>query len=295
LMAELSDLTSGESGSMTASPANGFQQVVFEPNATTCSSRPYGFHPMYATSSEHTRVPWAAHSYNVAFSDEIGHFEYCPKVVSQDGSGDLGTFVCASATSASDPGAVDSDDKDGNCAQAALSTLIKIDGCTGTDGDFDGPAYTRVWPGSTPNRGLERRLDPQPLRFTSPLFNDDRNYARVAFEADLPAIEAGQGCSTLTGAGCTNPPAAAQFYPLFTTTSNLAAALGGNNQAADPGCAWQFGGTTIIGTTNTFGGTSATAFGTTLLPLVYARVSGPVTRFNNYRRIVNGNPCPAAK
>ena len=34
---------------------------------------------MYATSSEHTRVPWAAHSYNVAFSDEIGHFEYCDK------------------------------------------------------------------------------------------------------------------------------------------------------------------------------------------------------------------------
>ena len=32
---------------------------------------------MYSTSSEHTRVPWAAHSYNVAFSDEIGHFEYC--------------------------------------------------------------------------------------------------------------------------------------------------------------------------------------------------------------------------
>jgi hypothetical protein len=35
---------------------------------------------MYSTSSEHTRVPWAAHSYNVAFSDEIGHFEYCSAV-----------------------------------------------------------------------------------------------------------------------------------------------------------------------------------------------------------------------
>jgi hypothetical protein len=43
--------------------------------ASTCIQTPYAFHPMYATSSEHTRVPGAAHSYNVAFSDEIGHFE----------------------------------------------------------------------------------------------------------------------------------------------------------------------------------------------------------------------------
>jgi hypothetical protein len=35
---------------------------------------------MYSTSGEHTPVPWAARSYNVAFSDEIGHFEYCSVV-----------------------------------------------------------------------------------------------------------------------------------------------------------------------------------------------------------------------
>src|SRR6267378_522010 len=74
------------SGSMTASAQNGFQQVIFAPNATTCSSRPYDFHPMYATSSEHTRVPWAAHSYNVVFSDEIGHFEYCGAVDVEGGN-----------------------------------------------------------------------------------------------------------------------------------------------------------------------------------------------------------------
>src|SRR5262249_30490910 len=75
LQVTVQDLTSNASGSMTASAANGFRQVVFDPSATTCATRPYSFHPMYATSSEHTRVPWAAHSYNVAFSDEIGHFE----------------------------------------------------------------------------------------------------------------------------------------------------------------------------------------------------------------------------
>src|SRR5947207_3298288 len=75
---DIVDLTSGAVGSMTASVANQFGQVVFDPAAGTCTSRPYAFHPMYATSSEHTRVPWALHSYSVSFSDEIGHFEYCP-------------------------------------------------------------------------------------------------------------------------------------------------------------------------------------------------------------------------
>src|SRR5439155_16342941 len=71
------DLTTGQSGSMTASSGNGFAQVLYEPASATCHESAYSFRPMYSTSSEHTRVPWAAHNYNVAFSDEIGHFEYC--------------------------------------------------------------------------------------------------------------------------------------------------------------------------------------------------------------------------
>ena len=121
LVVRLHDQDTNESGSMTASGANGFQQVVFNPTATTCTSHPYDFHPMYSTASEHTRVPWAAHSYNVAFSDEIGHFEYCPHVHSSDGSGDLGTFDCDAGPTASDPGGADADDTV-NCAPASMST-----------------------------------------------------------------------------------------------------------------------------------------------------------------------------
>jgi hypothetical protein len=296
----LLDQDSDESGSMTASAANGFQQVIFDPAATTCTSRPYNFHPMYSTSSEHTRVPWAAHSYNVAFSDEIGHFEYCPHVASVDGSGNIGTFVCATP-SVSDPSGPDADDLEdfpghGNCAPASMSTRVKIDGCTGTDLDFDGPAYRTVWPGSTHDLANERRRSPAPVRFTTPLFNGDRNYARVAFEADLPAIEAGQGCSTRTGANCTNPPAGAQFYPIFSTTSGLGVGLEDDRKHADEArrsCAWQFAGPFLPNTTNTFGGTSATEFSTVLLPLVYPRPGGPVTRFEDYRRVLDTNPCPA--
>jgi hypothetical protein len=62
LVTRIDDLSTGQSGSMTASVANGFAQVNYDPNAATCTQNPYAFHPMYSTSSEHTRVPWAAHS-----------------------------------------------------------------------------------------------------------------------------------------------------------------------------------------------------------------------------------------
>jgi hypothetical protein len=310
----LNDLTTQESGSMTASPDNGFQQIIFDHNAATCSSRPYAFHPMYSTSSEHTRVTWAAHSYNTAFSDEIGHFEYCPQIVSSPHAGGaipagaMGSFNCASVPTASDPAGADADDQDpaaavANCAPASLSTLIRINGCTGTDGDFDSPAYKTVWPGSTENHAHERHFDPRPIRFSPPAFNDHRNYSRVAFEADLLAIEGAQGCSTITQAGCTNPPAGAEFYPIFTTARSLTVGLSGdgNDQRASDqdegadhdqsGCAWQFGGLHFSGTTNTFGGTSTTEFSTTAPPLVYPRPTGPVIRFNDYRRALSDNPC----
>jgi hypothetical protein len=302
LRVALDDVSANTSGSITASPANGFQQVIFDPNAALCSSRPYAFHPMYSTSSEHTRVPWAAHSYNVAFSDEIGHFEYCPTI---NGAG-LGAFVCAQVPTASDPTGADADDRDGNCAPSSMSTRVMINGCTGTDDDFDGPPYHTVWPGSTHDSGRERLLDPSPVRFSSPLFNGNRNYARVAFEADLPRIEA--TCVRTTGVGCTNPPPGAQFYPIFTTTTGLNTGLpggGGNNQQGNnnnnnnndggSSCVWQFGGAFNPGTTNTFGGTSVTEYSTVLLPLAYPRPGGPLIVFNDYRRVLNNNPCATSR
>jgi hypothetical protein len=69
LLAVIEDQTTGQSGSMTASAANGFGQVKFAPAPSTeCTNIPYDFHPMYSTSSEQTRVIWTAHSFNVSFS-----------------------------------------------------------------------------------------------------------------------------------------------------------------------------------------------------------------------------------
>ena len=168
------DLTTGQSGSMTASVANGFAQVNYQPTATTCSESPYAYHPMYATSSEHTRVPWAAHSYNVAFSDEIGHFEYC----------NLADEATGNCLDTNEPGGLDADDT--GCFNADDSLFVLIAGCnlfpTGGDIDFDGVPYQPVWPGTNPNRGQDKKYHPSSVLFTSPT-SDGHNFERVAFEA----------------------------------------------------------------------------------------------------------------
>src|SRR5262249_30731421 len=134
----------------------------------------------------HTRVPWAAHAYNIAFSDEIGHFEYCNAVSSEggsctsDGVHDLDTTLS---------GAED----DNFCYDAAASSNVQIGGCLDTDADFDGVPYQLVWPGTFTSASHDRSLHATPVTFTSPLFKNTQgntsNFSRVAFEADLPRVE----------------------------------------------------------------------------------------------------------
>jgi hypothetical protein len=56
LQAVINDQTSGQKGSMTASAANGFGQVQYDPTGTSCVNLPYDFHPMYS-SRPPTRAP----------------------------------------------------------------------------------------------------------------------------------------------------------------------------------------------------------------------------------------------
>jgi hypothetical protein len=271
----LADETRGTAGSMTASPANGFQQVNFQPNATTCMATPLAFHPMYSTSSEHTRVPWAAHSYNVAFSDETGHFQYCNSV-------DTTTGNCLVAGGRDAGAAPDGDDNGCFAASQLPAGSVRVSGCLGTDADFDSPVYFNNWPGTLANAAQDRKLHAQPIRFTSPVTTDSRQFDRVAFEADLPRIES--TCNRTTGAGCVNPPPNTAFYPIFTT-----------HQFQDgEACNWQLGGAHIPGTTNTFGGSSTTEYGS-LLQLTYPGPGfAPIHRFNDYRQVLSSNPCRAA-
>jgi hypothetical protein len=299
LRVEIKDLTTGESGSMTASAANGFAEILYDPAGTNCNPAthniPYDFHPMYATSSEHTRVPWAAHSYNVAFSDEIGHFEYCNDVSRPGGA-------CTQAgVHDLDNGRPAGAEDDFGCFSAAFAGVhghVPIGGCTATDFDFDGVPYQLVWPGTFTDAATDQQFHTRSVLFTSPLFTNPstgahQNYDRVAFETDLPRVEfatnppcqrhVSNPADPHPGSGCVNPPAGANFYPFYSTRDV------GN-------CTWQLGGANIAGTTNTFGGSSTSEFGP-LLELAYPAATPPGSvsvRFNNFRQVLSQNPCPSS-
>jgi hypothetical protein len=274
MLIQLNDLTTGQRGSMTASVANGFGHILFTPKSKTCHEAPYAFHPAYSTANPRGNV-WTAHTYNVAFSDEIGHFENCLAVNATTG---------ACTKPAGPDRKLDADDT--GCVPGSLSTVVKINGCFAPDEDFDGQSYRQDWPGTNPNVAKDQALHPQPVLFTSPTTNG-RNYHKMAFETDLPAIEA-QGaqanppfCNQTTGANCVNPPHGAQFYPFFSTTTR------------NGSCAWQEGGRFLPNTTNDFGGSSTTEFGSLLKTLYPNTGFKPVVIINNFNSGKMANPCPA--
>jgi hypothetical protein len=262
------DNTTHRQGSMKASLANGFAQVKFDPAGTSCTSLPYPFHPMYATSGPHTRVPWAAHSYNAAFADEIGHWDYCSTV-------DPITLDCTQ------PGVNEPDDA--FCFDSTSSSRVKVGGCLLSDADFDGVCYNNTWPGT--NSSTDAKFHPQPVKFTSPLYNPQTpgplaNFEMQVFEADMPAIEPKDTCDRSTGTGCVNPPTGAQFYPFFS--------IGNERNGA---CTWRLGGANVVGSTDSFNGTMQ--YGN-LLSLLYPDVGGgTMNKFEDFRSDPISNPCNA--
>jgi hypothetical protein len=282
LQTTLFDQNTGQTGSMTASAANGFAQVNYAPTGTSCSVTPYDFHPMYSTSSPQTRVPWAAHSYNIAYDEEIGHFDPCSIVNTTD-------FTCAGLEGvAGDQEPADRDEAP--CFPAADSLLVQVSGCNGTNvPGWDGSSYQPDWPdGNT-------QLHPSPTLFTSPMTGPhyNVNYTKAAFESDTPRNEdpsfGGFGnCNRSTGAGCTIVPTTddnepATFYPFYSITG----------KKSDGGCQW-FIGNAVPGLTATdFGGVSQ--YGT-LYPqsfLIFGGGGATHTVIDDFHQDLGNNPCRA--
>jgi hypothetical protein len=273
----VTDTTTGKSGSMTASAANGFGQVKFAPKGTSCTNIPYDFHPMYSTSTPKTTVPWAAATYNVAFDTEIGHFDYCSHAVDV-------TFYGGNCSGTEGAGAnvepTDADDV--GCFPPSASTLIAITGCLGSNLGYDGTSYLPDWPNGNHQKTPTPTIISSPL--TGPAYN--MNYQQVAFNTDLPSIEQSIGtCDANTGAGCSLIPptddnnAPAAFYPYYTSGH----ALGG--------CAWSVGQDVPSFTTNDYGQNSQ--FGS-LLKVTYPELNGTKASFyNDFQQILPDNPCPA--
>jgi len=253
---EVSDLTTHQSGFMTASVSNGFRHIVFDPKNLTCNGAPYAFHAMYDTASAPLPngqptawTTWSAHTDNVAYDVETGHFE--------------------PADAATDP----SPDEDTPCVTGPV-----ISGCLGSDSDFDGFPYHADWPDGSANF-------PTPNLISSPhslnrAGYETGTYPVARFETDLPRIEeanngGGLNCDHHTGAGCTDPPPGA-FYPWFHL-------LPVNNLAGQR-CAWALS-NDIPGQLSNFGGEQA-AWG----PIELTNY-GFDLRFHNFAHVIK-NPCP---
>ena len=243
----VADHTTGTTGSMTASPGNGFGTVVFNPSATKCTVTPLAFHPEFSTSSPLTRNVNAAHTYNVAFSDEIGHFELCGKV-------NLKSPIAA----CTQPLGPDTNDRDlgpdpaGDddfCLPAQDSTKVMIGGCTDIDGDFDGISYTDSWPGSITNPTADHLLHPTSQLFTSPT-TGGKNYTSMSFEGDQSrnesddtAFQVQQFCQRHLanpsdpnpGHGCVDPPPGSIFYPFYSTRTVSGLMLVAGRRGVHPG------------------------------------------------------------
>jgi hypothetical protein len=294
LRAVINDRTTGATGSMTASAANGFGQVHYDPTGTSCVNQPYDFHPMYSTSSEQTRVIWAAHTYNISFTSEIGHFENCtgpnPIPATPFGLDASGNPVTCPAGNSEGFGSSTSptDGDDDFCFPGSEAMRIHINGCTDTNTGFDSLGYQPVWPDG--NRGLH----PESVLFSSPRTGpgDSVNYSRVAFEANLPRIEAPPvgPCDRSTGAGCTLIPITdkgtpAAFYPFFSAFQN-----GVPNAGIKGQCVWGFGNAMKGG--NNFGRNAQ--YGTLLFSnyLIFGGGGAFRTITNNFRQVIS-NPCPA--
>jgi hypothetical protein len=287
------DVTTGQSGFMVASGANGFASVAWDPNGTNCDfgthNLAHDFHPAYATSSEHTRVPGAAHTYNIAFSDEIGHFEYCATVAAEFGA-------CTSLKGNDKKPGLD----DLSCVDPgflAAFGLIPIGGCFDGDADFDGVPYrANTWPGSFKNPAQDALFHAEPVIFSSPLLTDSAgqkgNFSRVAFESDMPRIEFGttppcqrhlsNPADKNPGQGCVNPPKGAAFYPFYSTRLDSV------------GCRWQEGGPFLPGTVENFGGSSKSEFGPILANFYAAPNIQPQYIYENFHRTLSFNPCPTS-
>jgi hypothetical protein len=176
------------------------------------------------------------------------------------------------------------------------------------DLDFDGTSYGFNWPG-TGSRSIDALVHPRPIRFTAPQFRaqgthdgdetqDDQNslrdFSRVAFETDTPINESftNPNCNIFTGTGCTNPPAGAQFYPIYSTTRRH-----GDEDRNGGTCSWQLGGPDIPGTENNFGGTAAIEYGEQItvpfpgVPDATHPNGSAFTESDDFRRILSNNPC----
>ncbi len=285
LKTTVEDLTSGQTGFMVASAANGFMNTDF----ATCNGTPFNFHPEYNTASQQNQVPWAALEGGVLMQQEIGHFESCNSVKSPiggplsfdpaaswtcvggiephgvgEGPCSFSTGTCANATTQGGGPCLATSTScelsDAICIPSGSRTLSllgkpqtwtwPVAGCQAGftqngDLDFDGNSYIRDWPDGSSNH-------PTSFQYAGPFDARGNTYPQVQIQTDVAASE--NNCNVVDGTNCTALPQGAKFYPYWTVAQR--SADNGDSAATRDGsaaCVWNFGNTIEDVTTNDLG------------------------------------------
>ena len=238
----IDDLTTGQSGFMQASAANGFQYVDMN-----CNTALANFQPEYRTASVKNVVPWGADAVDISEAVETGHMEICTSVSGSYTTSPLygnpfdpydtgGTYdTCNGGDETGGPEGAET--ADGICYAAndphtgwdeGSGTIIgpPIATCQANypqngDLDFDGNPYRYgEWPvGSTHTSQV-----PSSFVESLPTYNGVRSYSSFFFQTDIALSESICEMSTSgTVSGCAVPPAGSEvnqahhvaFYPYY--------------------------------------------------------------------------------
>jgi len=236
LEAKVSDLSTGHSGFMIASAANGFMNT----NPFDCTGTPFNFEPEYSTARAQNVIPWGIGPYMINSQFEIGHFEPCTSVQGA-AKVTIGTFSdtyykhCVGPYETVKDAAGNFEPDDSPCYRAGDTHggTVPPNVMTGCDvffnaiGDleYDGTPYYPDWPNSTT---ADRY--PSPFLQQQPTTVGGQGYRWIQFMTDASATEFNTNCNLATGTGCVLPPKGpGSFYPYWTL-----AKVGGS-------CVWEFG------------------------------------------------------
>jgi hypothetical protein len=263
LKVQVDDLSTGQSGFMQASAANGYMAT----NIGNCKGIPFNYEPEYDSAQPQNLVPWAALQGGILTQYEIGHFTPCTSV-SNPATLSIGSFTdtfwqtCNGPYEASPDNATNPEISDAPCytvgdTHGGTSPPNEVTGCVDAFGngdvDFDGTPYWPDWPSSTsPNTFPSTFQQQQPT-------TNGQMYSGAQFETDVAASESTCGPAALSGCAVPPPGGPGNFYPYWTQ-----ARVGGT-------CVWEFG---QMQNGNAFGGVaqydgpSAYFFGTLSWPVL---------------------------
>jgi hypothetical protein len=238
LEARVADLSTGQSGFMIASGANGFMNT----NPFTCAGHRFNFQPEYNTARAQNIIPWGIGPYMINDEFEIGHFEACTKVTGAAtlalgnhltdtyyqhclGPYEVQRDTAKAGLEPNDAPCYKFGDTHGGLAAPNLVTGCAVFFNAIGDLDYDGSPYYPDWPNSVqPNRFPSTFLQQQPTT------NGGARYPAIQFMTDSSATQLNTNCNLVTGSGCVLPPKGpGHFYPYWTQ-----AMVGGS-------CVWEFG------------------------------------------------------